>query len=99
MSGWPGPNMGWTAYQKCWCTIRQAFPDLTFVEDERIIQDNRVAMVWTAHGTHLGRLMNIPPTRHQITAHGTSILRLENGKVCRARYIWDVAGILRSIGL
>ena len=78
---------------------RQAFPDLTFVEDERIIQDNRVAMVWTAHGTHLGRLMNIPPTRHQITAHGTSILRLENGKVCRARYIWDVAGILRSIGL
>jgi hypothetical protein len=30
---------------------------------------------------------------------GVSLLTLESGKIKHAHYIWDVAGLLRAIGL
>jgi steroid delta-isomerase-like uncharacterized protein len=77
----------------------QAFPDLRFVTEEVVVQGNRAALVWTAHGTHAGELMRIPPTGRNIAVRGTSVLTIEDGKVTRGLYIWDVAGLLRSIGL
>jgi len=77
----------------------QAFPDLRFVDEEAVVQGNRVALVWTARGTHAGELMRIPPTGRSIAVRGTSVLTVENGKITRGLYIWDVAGLLRSIGL
>lgn len=76
-----------------------AFPDLRFTQDEIVVQGDRVALFWTARGTHEGRLMNIPPTHRKIAVRGTSLLTIENGKVSRGLYVWDVAGLLRSIGL
>jgi hypothetical protein len=43
--------------------------------------------------------MRIPPTGCDIAVRGISVLTVENGKVTRGLYIWDVAGLLRSIGL
>jgi steroid delta-isomerase-like uncharacterized protein len=76
-----------------------AFPDLHFTADETIVQGQRVALVWTARGSHQGRLMNIPPTGRRVEVRGVSLLTMNSNKVTRARYIWDVAGLLRSIGL
>lgn len=76
-----------------------AFPDLRFTQDEIVVQGDRVALFWTAHGTHEGRLMNIPPTGRKIAVQGASLLTVENEKVTRGLYVWDVAGLLRSIGL
>ncbi|HET7478251.1 MAG TPA: ester cyclase [Rubrobacteraceae bacterium] len=77
----------------------RAFPDLSFTQDEIIVQGARVALFWTAHGTHEGKLMNIPPTGKKIAVHGASQLVVQNGQVIRGLYIWDVAGLLRTIGL
>jgi steroid delta-isomerase-like uncharacterized protein len=77
----------------------QAFPDLRFVADDVIVQGNRAVLVWTAHGTHGGKLMRIPPTGHTINVRGTSVLTVESGKITHGLHIWDVAGLLRSIGL
>lgn len=76
----------------------RAFPDLHFTADT-IIQGKRVALVWTARGTHRGTLMRIPATGRTIEVRGTSILVVEHGKITRGLYIWDVAGLLRAIGL
>src|SRR5215210_1894954 len=76
-----------------------AFPDLRFVEEDIVVQDGRVVLVWKAYGTHRGRLMNIPPTGRNIVVRGTSVLTVEDGKVVQGLYVWDVAGLLRSIGL
>jgi steroid delta-isomerase-like uncharacterized protein len=77
----------------------QAFPDLRFVEEDVVIQGDRVVLVWTARGTHGGKLMSIPPTGRKIAVRGVSVLTIENGKVTRGLYVWDAAGLLRSIGL
>ncbi len=76
----------------------RAFPDLHFT-GETIIQDNRVAFVWTMHGTHRGSLMRIPPTGRTVEVQGVSLLTVENGKVKRGLNIWDMAGLLRGLGL
>lgn len=77
----------------------QAFPDLRFAGEDIVVQGNRAVLVWTAHGTHGGKLMHIPPTGRKIMVRGVSLFTVENGKPTHGLYIWDVAGLLRSIGL
>ncbi len=80
-------------------TYLAAFPDLRFTVEEVVVQSNRIVQVWRAHATHRGSLMNIPPTGLRIEVRGASVLTYRGDKLYRALYIWDVAGLLRSIGL
>ena len=76
-----------------------AFPDLHFSVDDAVIQGDRVVQVWRARATHRGTLMNIPATGRTVTVRGASLLTYRGDKLYRATYIWDVAGLLREIGL
>ncbi len=76
-----------------------AFPDLHFSPVETVVQDSHVAVHWIACGTHQGMVMNIPPTGRKITVFGSSFFSLSDGKIKRETTIWDVAGMLRGIGL
>ncbi len=77
----------------------RAFPDLRF-RSERVIADGAcIAVAWVARGTHRGPLMNIPPTGRTFAVRGVSMLTLQNGKVVKGLHIWDVAGLLRALGL
>ena len=77
----------------------QAFPDLQFTVTDTVIQDSRIAIVWMAEGTHQGTIMNIPPTGHRVEVRGVSIIDVEDGLIVRGQYIWDLAGMLRHMGL
>ena len=57
------------------------------------------AIVWMAEGTHQGTIMNIPPTGHRVVVRGVSIIDVEDGLIVRGQYIWDLAGMLRHLGL
>lgn len=76
-----------------------AFPDLHFTPEETIIQGNRVAVTWSAQGTHRGRFMNIPPTGRAVVVRGVTVLTIEENQAQRGILMWDVAGLLRSLGL
>jgi steroid delta-isomerase-like uncharacterized protein len=80
-------------------TYWHAFPDLQFTVTDAVIQGSRVAIVWVAEGTHQGPIMNIPPTRHKVEVRGVSIIDVEDGHVVRGQYVWDLAGMLRHMGL
>jgi steroid delta-isomerase-like uncharacterized protein len=75
------------------------FPDLKLELLDTITEGNRCVFVWRLNGTHLGRVMNIPPTGRKLNLLGTSILTITNGKISGCLRIWDMAGMLRSIGL
>jgi steroid delta-isomerase-like uncharacterized protein len=76
-----------------------AFPDLQFTVDDVVIQGDRVVQVWRVRASHRGSLMNIPPTGRPVAVRGASLLTFRGDKLYRATYIWDVAGLLRGIGL
>ena len=81
-----------------WLYLR-AFPDLKLEADETVIQGDCVALSWVLSGTHRGTLMNIPPTGRAVRIRGVSLITVANGRLQRARRIWDLAGLLRSFGL
>ena len=77
----------------------KAFPDLRVKVTGTVVEESRVAVVWVAEGTHQGPILNIPPTGHKVQVRGISIIDVENGLVVRGQYIWDLAGMLRHMGL
>jgi steroid delta-isomerase-like uncharacterized protein len=93
------PHHGHAGVRQMLTTYLSAFPDLQFTNESTVVEDNRAVLIWIANGTHRGRLMNIPPSEHKIQVRGVSVLTLENSRITRALYIWDVAGLLRDIGL
>ncbi len=76
-----------------------AFPDLRVTAERVVIQGACAAVVWTARGTHCGTLMHIPPTERVVTVTGMSLLTVQGGRIARALHVWDVAGLLRTLGL
>jgi steroid delta-isomerase-like uncharacterized protein len=77
----------------------RAFPDLQFRITDRVIEGSRAVIVWVAEGTHQGTIMNIPPTGHPVEVRGVSVIDVQDGLVVRGQYIWDLAGMLRHMGL
>ena len=77
----------------------QALPDVHFTLEDLVVKGDRAVAIWTARGTHRDTLMNIPASGRRVSVRGVSIFTLAAGQVSRATYIWDVAGLLRAIGL
>ena len=93
------PLVGREAVRLMFAGYYSAFPDLQLTPTEIISDGDRVALFWTAQGTHKGPIMQIPPSGRAILAQGANRLVLNHGLVCETTTIWDVAGMLRSIGL
>ena len=77
----------------------RAFPDLEIAVTDMLIEGSRVVSAWVASGTHQGTIMNIPATGHKVQVRGVSIIDVEDGLIVRGQYIWDLAGMLRHMGL
>lgn len=90
-----GPDGARGTAERYW----RAFPDLRINLEDMIVDGNRLVLIWTAHGTHLGTIMHIPATQHALRIRGVSVLRVNGSQIWHATVHWDVAGMLRAIGL
>ena len=77
----------------------RGFPDSHLALVDLIAEGDRVAFVWRMTGTHKASIMNIPATGRKITLLGTSIFTIRNGKIQTGLRIWDMAALLRAMGL
>jgi hypothetical protein len=64
-----------------------------------VTDEDHIALFWIATGTHRGPLMHIPPTRRPFEIRGVSLLRIDADKITEILSLWDVAGLLRAVGL
>ncbi len=90
---------GTTGLQRLLAAAWRAFPDLELIPEEMIVDCDRLAVFWLAQGTHQGRLLNIPPTGRKVQWRGVSWLTWRDDKIEKAAYLWDLAGLLRTLGL
>jgi steroid delta-isomerase-like uncharacterized protein len=90
---------GWEGLKQWTQSVFTAFPNLKYTLITDIEQDDKLVLHWLAKGNHQGPLMKIPATGKNVFIHGMSVLHLENGKVIRGQVMWDLAGVLRQIGL
>lgn len=78
---------------------RAAIPDAhVALEDELLAEGDRVVSRWSAHGTHQGELMGIPPTGGRVTPTGITVWRIEGGKIAETWTNYDALGMMRQIG-
>ena len=76
-----------------------AFPDLKITAEDIVAEGDRVAVRWTATGTHRGDLMGIQATGKQVTISGMEILRIVDGKAVEHWEVFDQMSMMQQLGV
>ncbi len=79
--------------------IYSAFPNVLYELIEYVHNGDDLVVHWIARGNHHGTFLKIPATGKPVAIAGISMLKMENGKVKSGKLIWDLAGVLRQMGL
>jgi steroid delta-isomerase-like uncharacterized protein len=90
---------GWDGLKQWTKSVFTAFPNLHYTLVDDIEKDGKLVLHWLAKGNHQGPLMKIPATGKNVFIHGMSILHFEGEKIKNGQVLWDMAGVLRQIGL
>lgn len=80
-------------------TCRNGFPDLKFTIEDTIAERNEVVLHWTARGTHKGEFLGMPPSNKKATVSGTSIFRIDDGKIVEQWADWNLMSLMEQLGL
>ena len=68
--------------QEWWQMAKSAFPDMQFLVNLLIEQDDLVVSNWTVTGTHTGTAFyDVPPSGEPVEINGTAVLRIRDGKI------------------
>lgn len=76
-----------------------AFPDIHFTLTSATTDAGRAALEWTMTGTHQGDLPGLPATGKPFSVRGATIFEIATDKICAVRDYWDLATLLRQVGL
>ena len=99
ITGSPEPLHGPAAFGEMVQGLLTAFPDLHFTIEDQVSAGDKVAMRWTATGTHTGPLGQVPATAKSITIDGIILDRVVAGKVSERWEQWDQSRMLQQLGL
>jgi steroid delta-isomerase-like uncharacterized protein len=80
-------------------TCRSGFPDLNFTTEDMIAERNEVVVHWTVRGTQRGPFLGVQPTNRACTVSGTSITRVEGGKIVEHWADWNVLTLMQQLGV
>jgi len=75
------------------------FKDMQFVDDDVLIEGDRVAQIGRISGTHAGDFFGLAPTGRQIEVTVALILKVAGGLVVEERRIYDFTGVLVQVGV
>ena len=79
--------------------FRAAFPDWHSELRLLIAEDDLVAEVFTAMGTHRGEMMGVAPTGREVSVRGINVFRVCGGRITERWGRLDDLGFLQQLGL
>jgi len=94
-----GAAVGPTAYKRQIVSLVAGFPDLRFVVEEIISENEKIVAAWTFTGTHRGEFLGIAPTNKRVSVAGITIQQIASGKILDSHAAWDALGLLRQLGV
>lgn len=74
-----------------------SFPDLQHTIEEMIAEDDRVAVRFSAHGTHTGQWSHFAPSGKSIQYTGVTVARIAADKIIEHHTWWDKASLIEEI--
>jgi steroid delta-isomerase-like uncharacterized protein len=95
----PGQAPGLEGFKRKGAMWVAAVPDLVVRTKDLFAEGDRVAVRWTAEGTHRGTLLGFPPSGRRFQFGGTSIFRVAGGKVAEQWEAWDRLSLLQQLGI
>jgi predicted ester cyclase len=78
---WDGQTLNKESYCQRVLYSRKAFPDLIFTLEKIIAENNLVAVMWSAQGTHQGDLRGLVATGKRVAFNGQTFYEIKNGLV------------------
>jgi steroid delta-isomerase-like uncharacterized protein len=61
--------------------LRAAFPDLQLVIEDEVADSDKVAVRWTAHGTHRSEFNGVQATGRRVGYGGMDLVHLRDGRI------------------
>ena len=93
----PAADYGIEGSKQSVIMLRKAFPDIKYTVEDMIEEGDKLVARWTAHGTHKGDFMGIPPTDKRVTFTGIEIIRVVDGKAVEEWEELDRAGLMQQL--
>jgi predicted ester cyclase len=94
------PEKGPASFKSIIGMFRAAIPDIHLTIEDEVAEGDKVVHRWTLTGTHTGTpLFGVPAKSEKLTFSGTTIVRLENGKVAERWSNVDEMALARQLGL
>ena len=78
--------------------LRASFPDMHWMIEEQIAEQDKVVTRFEWTGTHRGEFMGVGPTGRSVRVWGMVIDRLQNGKITHTRIITDTLSLMVQLG-
>jgi steroid delta-isomerase-like uncharacterized protein len=94
----PGQEPGLEGLKKAYHTFLEPFPDVLFVFEDIIAEDDLVFGRGVISGTHQGEFFGIPATGKKVHWTGTRLFRLKDGVITEGWINLDFLGLLQQMG-
>jgi steroid delta-isomerase-like uncharacterized protein len=99
VGGLPSTERGSEHFRQIVTMFRHAMPDIQLTIDDEIYAGDKVVHRWTLNGTDTGGVMGMPPSGKKLSFTGTTIVRMENGKIVERWANVDELGLLQQLGV
>jgi len=76
----------------------KAFGDISFTQEDLLVDGDRVALIERVSGTDTGGVMGMAPTGRRISYQIAILYELRDGRIARERRVYDFTGVLLQIG-
>lgn len=80
-------------------STRAAFPDLTTVVDEIVVEGDRAAVRWHSSGSHTGSFLGVPATNRSVAVNGATFARFRDDRIVEEAVTWDPRALLTALGI
>lgn len=94
----PGQGPGREGMKQRIRALREAFPDVKFVVDEIVGENDVVAVRYRWEGTHSATFLGIPATGRRAAVRGMDFYRFKNGRVAERWDNMDELSMLTQLG-
>lgn len=95
--GAPGQAPGPEGFEQVNSMLRCAFPDLRLTVEEMVAEGDRVAVRFTARGTHQGEFLGVPASGNRVAWEVISIVRVAGGKIAERWSRSDAVGLRQQL--
>ncbi len=95
----PADLVGIDSAKAYYANFLTGFSKITFTIKDVFGQDNKLVKHWNFKGTHTGVFFGIPATGKTVSLDGTTLVRMQDGKIAEERDFFDNLDFMQQLGL